>query len=1077
MKKFVSLLFVLPYSVITLLAGVANLANAEGAFIEGGYIENHGQWEPNIRYCAQVKGMKVWVTTDALVYDVVGVTEKTGNIYYQPSKFSTIAESWKEETVQHRHAVRVELVGADLRQTSSRERLDGVYNYFPAGHQSTTAIGAGKYAGVVITEAYKGIDMVLGSMNGAPRYDFVVKPGASPEQIRLNVSGAYNLITQTDGSLRITTSCGDIINGSIFAYQKLGTQIKRIPCTMVANGTTVQFRLGEYDTNKELVIDPTVYATYLGGDDAEVINGIVRVPDRNEVVVVGYTQSHNFPKTTGAYTTTTRGLEDFFVAKLDANLQKLVFATYFGGSGTDIAYGVAVSKDDARNIYVCGTSGSSGLASSGVVSQLLRGNADAFLFKLSRNGDTRYFATYYGGTGNEYAYGVDVDADGSAYICGETSSNNIQTSSGAYSTTTNGGIDGFVAKVSSSGVLEYGSYLGGSTADRCNAIAVYNEQAYVTGETQSSNFPVQNPGSWWLPQPAQPKLNITGSGVFSDAFVSKFNAAGSQLPASTFLGGNADDVAYSIFIDNAGTALIGGMTKSTNIPLKRNLQPAKKSGADGLLAGVKADGTEFTYMTYFGGDGEDVVFDLETDGTNGSIYAVGRTSSQNFPITPDAGTPEYGGNSDGFIAKLAYDQPRYVSFVGDSLQDELHGVAMLDPMAVYIGGATFSRDMPVSDTSVQMQYLGNGDGYVAKYTFSSLTVATPQKDASYCVGTSVLVNWTGSVFSASEPYRVEVSSDNGVTWKTMKSNLTAASYNWSIPADAKASSQYRIRITHEQTGYAVLNPGMFTVRRSPEVLSRSADTTLCVGTAFSIAVSAVGDGIQYQWRKDGSELNGEIYPSLSIAESKLSDAGVYDVVVSGTCSPGQTSQGIRVTINPPPTITSHPKDLSVKTGNSAVFEVKVTGKNLHYRWQKDGATIAGAPSLSQYSIPNAQEIDQGSYRVIISGDCGSDTSVAAKLEVKKETVGVEETANESLAIQPNPSDEYIRVRISGLESNDEIKVRIINSLGNIVCSRTVGQNADRENVLIPVHNLGSGTYRVVVEQNNIYIAKGLVILH
>jgi len=291
-----------------------------------------------------------------------------------------------------------------------------------------------------------------------------------------------------------------------------------------------------------------IYSTYLGGGKSDYGYGIA-VNGSGNAFVTGLTESSNFP-TLNSYQTDQRDL-DAFVAQLASSGSSLIYSTYLGGEGDDEGNGIAV--DGSGNAYVTGTTGSSDFPTSNPY-QTYQGWQDAFVTKLSSSGDSLIYSTYLGGgnNDNDIASGIAVDGSGNVYVTGWTFSSNFPTLN-LYQTYQGGG-DTFVTKLSSSGnSLIYSTYLGGTNLDAGLCIAVGGSgNAYVTGYTESSNFPTLNPYQ-------------TDQGGL-DVFVAKLSSSGSSLIYSTYLGGGNVDYGQGIAVDGSGNAYVTGYTGSSNFP-------------------------------------------------------------------------------------------------------------------------------------------------------------------------------------------------------------------------------------------------------------------------------------------------------------------------------------------------------------------------------------------------------------------------------------------------------------------------------------------------------------------------------
>ena len=302
-----------------------------------------------------------------------------------------------------------------------------------------------------------------------------------------------------------------------------------------------------------------LYSSYLGGSSSNIGYGVA-VDGSGRAYVVGGTASANFPVTGGALQTTFGGLYDAFISKFDPSLagaSSLVYSTYIGGISWEYAYAVAV--DSGGHAYLTGE------ISSGMTSR------EVLVAKVNATGSGLDYGTYFGGSADDYGYGIAIDGVGNAYVAGQTASSDFLVTAGAFQTMSGGLLDAFVAKLDSTGsLLTYSTYLGGGSDDTARAIAVDAAgNAYVTGDT-STNFPLQNP------------LPYTGPASNRDAFVSELNPAGTGLVFSTRLGGNGNisggDKGFAIAVDGSRSIYAAGQTDSTNFPTVHPIQAAQGDG-------------------------------------------------------------------------------------------------------------------------------------------------------------------------------------------------------------------------------------------------------------------------------------------------------------------------------------------------------------------------------------------------------------------------------------------------------------------------------------------------------------------
>ncbi len=399
-----------------------------------------------------------------------------------------------------------------------------------------------------------------------------------------------------------------------------------------------------------------IYSTYLGGNSSDSGAGIA-VDSSGNAYVTGTTSSTNFP-TVGPFQShcgncVPNDPSSFtaFVAKLNPAGSALVYSTYLGGSTEDAGYDIAV--DAAGSAYVAGYTASTDFPTANPLQATCDscsgGNSNAFVAKLNPTGSALVYSTYLGGTGDDGCSGLAVDASGNAYVAGYTSSTNFPTAN-ALQPSYGGGIDdAFVTKLNPTGsAFVYSTYLGGSGEDVGFRIVVDTAgNTYVTGQTNSINFPTVNP--------FQGTCNSCGSGHVN-VFVAKLNPAGSALVYSTYLSGTSDSYSYGygIAVDVAGNDYITGGT-GPGFPISNPLQPNYGGGvADAFVAMLNPTGSALVYSTYLGGSSWDYGQDIAVDAA-GSTYVTGYSGSTNFPtVNPLQGTcGDCSGSGTTFVSKIS----------------------------------------------------------------------------------------------------------------------------------------------------------------------------------------------------------------------------------------------------------------------------------------------------------------------------------------------------------------------------------------------------------------------------------------
>ncbi|HEX5036662.1 MAG TPA: SBBP repeat-containing protein [bacterium] len=540
-------------------------------------------------------------------------------------------------------------------------------NYFK-GPRSEWKRGITTYRSLQYADLWKGIDLVYRGDAGKVEYRFVVKPGADPKKIRLSYAGAEKVAVNPAGALEIRTPGNDFTEGALRVYQEKDGVAQDVPAKFAVKRDrgryVVGFDLGDYDSGKELIIDPEVflYAGFIGGDGFDRGHGIAVDADGNAYVTGATTSSNStFPVTAGAFDTTRNGGNaDAYVAKVAADGASLVYATFIGdGLGRDIAI------DADGNAYVTGDTQSNEANFPVTVGPDLTFNSsnsfieDVFVAKLSADGSDLLYAGYIGGAGTDLGYAIAVDAAGSAYVVGR-------------------GASGFPATVgpdiSCNGIF-YCSFVAKVTADGTGLVYA----GYIGGDADAYDVAVDADGSAYVTGIAGDILNTTGGpdstyNGAADAFVAKVMPDGTAFEYCGYIGGTHDDFGYGIAVDADENVYITGVTSSTEddvtpFPVTSGaFDETANGGRDAFVVKVAADGSSFEYGTYLGGSGEDSGDGIAID-ADGNAYIAGGTHSTeaDFPVV-DGPDLTANGSADGFVTKLSADGTSliYSGFIGGS---------------------------------------------------------------------------------------------------------------------------------------------------------------------------------------------------------------------------------------------------------------------------------------------------------------------------------------------------------------------------------------------------------------------------
>ncbi|MFC1732463.1 SBBP repeat-containing protein [candidate division KSB1 bacterium] len=614
----------------------------------------------------------------------------------------------------------MEFVGMNKDITIKKElAVDQQFHYYTP--EFPDGISPRAYKKLTIENIYEGIDLVYYEQEGRMKYDFLVKAGADPGKIKMKYKGASSIDIDNIGNVIITTPMGEIREQKPYTFSKnTGSEIES---RYRVKNNTVLFDIAEYDKSEVIIIDPIrLWATFYGGSAGDSGNDIC-TDNSGNLYVTGSTGSSDFPTQTltGAYNQTTfggGGYNDAYILKFNGSGER-IWATYYGGSGGDGAWGICT--DNSGNLYVTGRTKSSDFPTqtlTGAYNQTTFGGGgdknDVFILKFNSSSE-RIWATYYGGNSAEKGYSICTDNSGNLYVTGRTGGNNfpIQTLTGAYNQTTSGGgnNDAFILKFNSSCERVWATYYGGIGGDTGRGICADNSgNFYVTGETWSANFPIQTLSGAY---------NQTTFGGICDAYILKFNSSCERIWA-TFYGGSTNDIGKRICTDDSGNLYVTGGTTSSNFPtqaLTGAYNQTNHGGGtwDDFLLKFNSS-CERIWATFYGGSGWDDVHTMCTD-NSGHFYVTGFTESIDFPTQTLIGSynqTTFGGWQDAIILKFNSSCERiWATYYGGSDLDLGYGICTDNSGNLYVTGETESSNFPTLTLTGAYNQSTSGGGYDA----------------------------------------------------------------------------------------------------------------------------------------------------------------------------------------------------------------------------------------------------------------------------------------------------------------------------------------------------------------------------
>jgi hypothetical protein len=558
-------------------------------------------------------------------------------------------------------AGRVDLVleGAASPRIQPLEPLAARTDYF-IGARSNWHTGITSYARVRYARVYPGIDTVYYGNQGRLEYDFLLAPGADASSIRMRFRGADRLRITPAGDLEVEAGGATLIEKRPAVRQ--GDVAVAGRYVLLARDLAA-FRVGRYDRSRPLVIDPLlVYSTYMGGTADDQVNAI-KLTANGLLYVTGYTNNSDMPYINGAYSNVSVGATNIFVTILDTSAAggfRPTYFSYIGGSRVDIP--LAMVLDAQGDVYLTGTTTSPDFP--------MVGNSLLSTFPSIANP------------------GVTITPI------------NLT--------------EGFVLELNPAGYGEvsllYSTYLGGTEGDTYgNAIDL--DQAgniYVVGTTLAGDFPVTG------------NAYQTGLWGGQDTFLIEFSTSTATPLYSTFLGGELDDDGRCVAVAPNGLVYMAASTESTEFPMAGYSYQGNLAGGYDLIVAVidpSQFGTEsLIYATYLGGSASEEVRGMAVDG-NGNLLLTGYTLSSDFPVTPDAAQPAYGGNGDIFVAVVNPFNSnflQYSTYLGGSDAEVGYGIGADDQNNVYVTGYTLSKDFPVTPNAPLPTYPGGIEIVAAK---------------------------------------------------------------------------------------------------------------------------------------------------------------------------------------------------------------------------------------------------------------------------------------------------------------------------------------------------------------------------
>lgn len=562
------------------------------------FLKNLGQWDGNFIYRSNTSTGDIFLQPNGFTY-LLGKADNG-------AKIEAITHGrLKEAATLYFHAYRVNFDGSNTAVVKGGEELETYNNYYLGNDPKRWKTGIHPTTSVDYQGLYNGIDMHVGSEDGAMKYEFTVAPGADPYEIRMSFDGVDKLSIK-DGNLVIGTSLGDAIEKKPYVYQVINGERKEVTSRYKVKGKVLTYDFPDgYNTALPLIIDPTVVFASFTGSAADNFGFTATYDAAGNFYAGGLVAAAGFPVSTGAFQ-----------------------LTFGGGSGV------------TGTLYPC----------------------DMGIIKLSPNGANRIYGTYIGGNDNETPHSMIVDANNNLIIAGRSYSANFPTTASAYDVSYNGAADIVVTKLNGGGTGLLGStFMGGPGDDGVNFTApafTVGELKYNYGDDARSEVIIDDLGDVYVAAstrtngfPTTPNAVQSSLLGGQDAVVFKLNPDLTGLIWSTYLGGFLEDAAYVLALDPAQTNLyVAGGTQGGMPYTGGTYQGAYQGGvADGFIAKFQNSGNyNLLRLTSIGTSNYDQCYGIQTD-ASGSVYAMGQSLGGSFPVNNVVYSVP---NSSQFVIKL-----------------------------------------------------------------------------------------------------------------------------------------------------------------------------------------------------------------------------------------------------------------------------------------------------------------------------------------------------------------------------------------------------------------------------------------
>lgn len=671
------------------------------------FISNEGQVDKNIRYYARFPGATASIVS-------------SGQIVYSLSKN-------KDSQIECK--ITEEIVNNSIANIRGVNPATTKINYFKGKSSSRWHGNIPTYDEIILNKVYDGIDLILKASGNTMEKLFYVQPGSKPERIRMKLADIETLAINAEDELEVQTRIGLLTFSKPVAYQEIMGCREYVEIAYVLNGNEYGFDLGEYDKNRELIIDPLLSSTYFGGGDYEFCSSLA-VDQDGDIYIAGHTRSGDLPSTTDGFSDTFNGDKDVFIARLDKTLSILKTCTYIGGSGLDECR--LMKRHQDGNIYLTGNTESDNFPTTHGVRnpQYNKSGKIIFVSILDSSLSTLQISTYLG-VGPLEVYDMYIDSHKDVYLTGTVydrkSAPHLRTD-GTY-------IPGYAAIYDRAAFI---SKLSNSLSHFKASTIFYGKGRLIFGAedpalTYGTTIAVDKKGNIYLAGRTYKAIPTTSDvyqrftrGRWFSLYIAKFDSSLKTLLASTYLDGTRSDFKAiteprQMIVNQAGYINITGFTNAPDFPTTAGAFMENIGGKkDIFISQLDSNLKTLISSTFLGGSGHDIPFSIQLEKKNDLLYLAGATASSDFPISPNAYDKVFGGGSEAFVAKLDDDLKTLFTstFLGGDDSETYSTIRLLEKGQILVGGYTRSADFPVTANAHNKMLTGINNAFVAKFDTS-----------------------------------------------------------------------------------------------------------------------------------------------------------------------------------------------------------------------------------------------------------------------------------------------------------------------------------------------------------------------